>query len=116
MRFLFFRKFHPQHRIAKYYLVGYCLAEHRIELGEIESAAERGEGVGRAVGVYNADSKEIVLFYVGETEDKQLLGALTCALPRYMLPARLVKMTALPLTDNGKINRTYLKSLAANEN
>lgn len=89
---------------------------HRIELGEIESAAERGEGVGRAVCVYNADSKEIVLFYVGETEDKQLLGALTCALPRYMLPARLVKMTALPLTDNGKINRTYLKSLAANEN
>ena len=88
---------------------------HRIELGEIESAAQKCEGVDRAVCVYNADSKEIVLFYVGNTEDKPLLSALTSALPRYMLPARLIKMTSLPLTDNGKINRTYLKSLAVNE-
>ena len=81
---------------------------HRIELGEIESAAMKREDVARAVCLYNKDKKEIALFYVGEPDEKQMLTELAQALPRYMLPSYVEKMKALPLTDNGKIDRRTL--------
>lgn len=81
---------------------------HRIELGEIESAAMKREDVSRAVCLYNADKKVIALFYVGVCEEEGLSEYLTSVLPRYMLPAYIEKMSALPLTDNGKIDRRTL--------
>lgn len=81
---------------------------HRIELGEIESAAMKHDGVSRAVCLYNADKKVIALFYVGDISQKELSEHLCTALPRYMLPAHVEKMSALPLTDNGKIDRRAL--------
>ncbi len=81
---------------------------HRIELGEIETAAEKREDVSRAVCVYNKDKKEIVLFYVGGADEKSVMSALAERLPRYMLPSTVTRLDALPLTDNGKINRTEL--------
>jgi acyl-CoA synthetase (AMP-forming)/AMP-acid ligase II len=84
---------------------------HRIELGEIETAAEKGAEVSRAVCVYNKDKKEIALFYVGKSEEKAVSAALSAALPRYMLPASVTHLGALPLTDNGKINRKELLTL-----
>ena len=86
---------------------------HRIELGEIESAAMKRDDVARAVCVYNKDKKEIALFYVGDCDQKQLSAALTESLPRYMLPAFCEKMSAIPLTDNGKIDRRALGERAA---
>ena len=81
---------------------------HRIELGEIESAAMKNDGVSRAVCLYNADKKEIALFYVGECDQKELLAYISALLPRYMIPSYIEKMNALPLTDNGKIDRRTL--------
>ena len=81
---------------------------HRIELGEIESAAMKCVDVSRAVCVYAKEKKEIALFYVGQTEEKSLLSGLSEMLPRYMLPARIQKLTAIPLTDNGKVDRRRL--------
>ena len=86
---------------------------HRIELGEIEAAALKVEGVRRACCVYDAEGKRIVLYYVGEPDDKALLGALGTYLPRYMLPSVLQRLSDLPLTDNGKIDRRTLKERAA---
>jgi non-ribosomal peptide synthetase component F len=84
---------------------------HRIELGEIESAAMKQSGVTRAVCVYNKDKKEIAMFYVGECEEKALASALSAQLPRYMLPARISRLAAIPLTDNGKVDRRTLLTM-----
>jgi len=85
---------------------------HRIELGEIESAALRCEGVGRAACVYDADGKRIALFYAGDADEDHIARALVELLPRYMLPSILQRLEALPLTDNGKIDRRALKARA----
>ncbi len=86
---------------------------HRIELGEIEAAALKADGVRRACCVYDAEGKRIVLYYVGETEERALLASMASYLPRYMLPAALQRLSELPLTDNGKIDRRTLKERAA---
>lgn len=85
---------------------------HRIELGEIESAAMKQDGVARAVCVYAKERKAIALFYVGESDEMTVGKALADVLPRYMLPSLTRKLSAIPLTDNGKINRTELLSMA----
>lgn len=86
---------------------------HRIELGEIEAAALKQEGVRRACCVYDADAKRIVLFFVGAVETETLSAHLSAYLPRYMLPALLIPLGELPLTDNGKIDRRGLREKAA---
>ncbi len=86
---------------------------HRIELGEIEAAALRCDGVSRTLCVYDADRKRLVLFYEGSAEEKELNAYLGTYLPRYMLPSVLQHLTAMPLTDNGKLDRRTLKEQAA---
>ena len=85
---------------------------HRIELGEIESAAMKQENVSRACCVYDDNAKRIVLYFVGESEDKALLMHLNTLLPRYMLPTEIIKLDTMPLTPNGKIDRKGLKERA----
>ena len=85
---------------------------HRIELGEIEAAALKAEDVARACCVYDDEAKRIALFYVGESDEPSLSKALAALLPRYMLPAILEKLPALPSTTNGKIDRKGLKERA----
>lgn len=89
---------------------------HRIELGEIEAAALRSDAVRMACCVYDNNAKRIVLFYVGEAQDKVLVGHLITLLPRYMLPAELIKLEVMPLTPNGKIDRKGLREMAENKN
>ncbi len=81
---------------------------HRIELGEIDSAAMKHEKVSRTVCLYDAEGKRILLFYTGECDEKELISFVSAQLPRYMLPAVVRKLTAMPLTDNGKIDRRSL--------
>ena len=84
----------------------------RIELGEIDSAAQKNKAVRRTACVYDNEAKRIVLFYVGDIEEKELSSFLAEYLPRYMMPAICVKMSAIPLTDNGKTDRRALKEMA----
>jgi acyl-CoA synthetase (AMP-forming)/AMP-acid ligase II len=77
---------------------------HRIELGEIESAANKCDGVRSSCCVYDNEAKRIVLFFVGEAQKDALLRELAVYLPRYMLPAHIEKLDALPFTANGKID------------
>ena len=87
---------------------------HRIELGDIEATSLRAEGVGRACCVYDKNKKRIILFYVGDIEAEALQKYLSGVLPRYMLPAHYEKLSVLPLTDNGKIDRRSLRERAEN--
>lgn len=88
---------------------------HRIELGEIEAATAKCNGITRACCVYDAQSKRIVLYYTGNTDEKALLNELKDSLPRYMLPARCVLLAQMPLTPNGKLDRKLLKERAEEE-
>ena len=81
---------------------------HRIELGEIETAALECDGVGRSACVYNDAAKEIVLFYTGMGGENSLMTQLVTRIPRYMLPAKIIKLDVMPLTDNGKLDRRFL--------
>ncbi len=85
---------------------------HRIELGEIEAAAAKCRGVSRAVCVYNKEKKAIVLYYTGDAAEGDVTRELSSLLPRYMLPAAVVRLEALPLTDNGKADRRRLAEMA----
>ncbi len=80
----------------------------RIELGEIEAVAQGTDGVERACCAYNDRRKRIVLFYEGGLDEEALRVELAARLPHYMVPGKLLRMEALPLTKNGKVDRTAL--------
>ena len=85
---------------------------HRIELGEIDAAAQKHESVQRTACVYDDVHKRIVLFYVGYVEERALTSFLLEYLPRYMVPANVVRLDAIPLTENGKTDRRTLRARA----
>jgi amino acid adenylation domain-containing protein len=90
----------------------------RIEIGEIEAQLLRAPGVrdGAVVVTEGADqSKHLVAFCSGDRplDPGVLRDRLATALPNYMVPAAIHWRNALPLTENGKIDRKVLVRLAA---
>lgn len=83
---------------------------HRIELGEIEANVNLLEGIRLSGCIYDEVKGRIVLYYVGDMEEKELAAALRERLPRYMLPNRTLRLADMPFTANGKIDRTALKN------
>ncbi len=88
---------------------------YRIELGEIESQLRAYPGIREAVVVAREEEgggKRLVGYYVPEVRQepqvKSLREHLKQHLPEYMLPAALVRLTALPLTTNRKLDRRAL--------
>jgi len=81
---------------------------NRIELGEIESAALRMDSIHRVCCLYDTANKRIVLFYVGVSEEREVVAFLRHFLPRYMIPAICVRLEQMPLTPNGKMDRKLL--------
>ncbi len=87
---------------------------HRIELGEIEVSASFVDPVQMAACIYDKNKGKIVLFYVGNCTEKDLLTALKERLPRYMIPGKIFRLDTMPLTANGKLNRVELKNVYEN--
>lgn len=89
---------------------------HRIELGEIESALREHPEVQSAIVVTQGEGawKRQLVAYVVPGLDAPPAGALrdflSARLPAYMVPAAWVFLDALPLTDNGKVDRRALPS------
>lgn len=83
---------------------------HRIELGEIEHAMQILNGVNRACCLFWEEKQRIIAFYDGNANKKDVLLALRETLPTFMLPNAIIPLEQLPITDNGKINRTILRS------
>jgi len=90
----------------------------RIEIGEIENHILKLPGVraGAVVVTEGADkNKHLVAFCSGDgpLDPGVLRDQLAQALPAYMVPAAIHWRQALPLTENGKIDRQALVALAA---
>ena len=81
----------------------------RIELGEIEAVAAACEKVTRVCCLYDEKRRQIILFYIGSAEKKEILPLLRENLPPYMIPKRLMQLPEFPFTVNGKIDRMKLK-------
>lgn len=87
---------------------------YRIELGEIENTLSHLEEVKSAVAAVK-DNQHIIVFIVKErsfaaskdceTSIRQQLGNI---LPEYMQPSAYAFIDAIPLTNNGKVDRTAL--------
>ncbi len=85
----------------------------RIELGEIEARLAEYPAVREAVvlALGEGADKRLVAYVVAE-HDEQLIGAirdhLAALLPDYMVPTAFVRLDALPLSPNGKLDRRAL--------
>lgn len=82
---------------------------HRIELEEIELHLNSVTGVDRACCLFDEKRNKIVAFFVGDGDDRAIAKALLRKLPKYMLPNVYHRLEVLPITKNGKINRSQLK-------
>ncbi|UXA69068.1 non-ribosomal peptide synthase/polyketide synthase [Xanthomonas prunicola] len=85
----------------------------RIELGEIQAALRACDGIHEAVVIARQDSPgalRLVAYLVGDgaTSPDALRTQLGLRLPDYMVPAAYVRLDALPLTANGKLERRAL--------
>ncbi|MEY8240025.1 MAG: amino acid adenylation domain-containing protein [Cycloclasticus sp.] len=85
---------------------------YRIELGEIEAALEQQSGVKQAVVTASTSKGQTRLVgYVTGAQTlfaSDLTRALKNQLPGYMVPALLMRLDALPLGRNGKVDRNAL--------
>ncbi|MGS0628394.1 non-ribosomal peptide synthetase, partial [Photorhabdus asymbiotica] len=85
---------------------------YRIELGEIETALTLHPQVKQAVAIDREHNghKALVAYLVteGALSDDKLVRHLSSRLPDYMLPACFIRIDAVPLTLNGKVDRQAL--------
>jgi len=85
----------------------------RIELGEIESALESHPQVQASAAIVREDrpgDRRLVAYFVADAtlEAAQLREHLSQRLPEAMLPSAYVRLDAMPLTRNGKVDRRAL--------
>lgn len=87
---------------------------HRIEPGEIEAALDEHDQITRNCVVAlpgENGSKRIAAYYVsrnGQLSDGDLRMFLSAKLPEFMIPSFFVHLEGLPLTLNGKVDRSAL--------
>lgn len=86
---------------------------HRIELGEIENSILNLDGIKSAavtINIDNAGDKYLSAYYVSDNdiETSIVREFVSRSLPEYMVPSFFIKMDALPLTTNGKVDRKEL--------
>ena len=87
----------------------------RIELGEIESVLIKKAQVAAAVVILREDiagAPRLVAYYVEQSgalrSNEELRTLLAEDLPEYMIPSAWVRLESLPLSPNGKLDRTAL--------
>ena len=85
---------------------------HRVELEEIDAAFERQPGVERCRCVYDARRERICAFFEGD-EASRLREGVARYLPAALVPGRIARVDAMPLTKNGKVDRARLLELSS---
>ena len=83
---------------------------YRIELGEIETNINALDGITLCACIYDANNKQIVLFYEGNKLKEEDVNKFACEkLVSYMRPNKIIKVSKMPYNANGKIDRVKLK-------
>ncbi len=96
------------------------LRGYRIELGEIENTISQfSENLQQVIVVVKIVQKEQVLvaYYVESSvvNKSQLRSYLAEHLPSYMIPNHFVKLSFIPLTPNGKVNKKALPDVISSD-
>jgi len=88
---------------------------HRIEPGEIETVLTMHQGVKHVSVVAQTDengTKRLIAYYACSSADgptpRELRQFLQGKLPQYMVPSLFVVLESLPLSNNGKVDRSAL--------
>jgi len=88
---------------------------HRIEPGEIETVLTMHQGVKHVSVVAQTDengTKRLIAYYACSSEGgpapRELRQFLQGKLPQYMVPSLFVALESLPLSTNGKVDRSAL--------
>lgn len=86
---------------------------YRIELGEIEAALLAHKKITETVATVRTDksnNQRIVAYYVSNENINhgEIKALVSEKLPEYMRPRAFVKLSAIPLTSNGKVARDLL--------
>lgn len=84
---------------------------HRIELEEIDTALNCLCGVERACTFFDDKKNKVVAFYVGADDRRAIIEEMKTKVPEFMIPNVFIQVEEMPLTQNGKIDRNYLKEL-----
>jgi amino acid adenylation domain-containing protein len=92
---------------------------YRIEPGEIESCLTNHQSINKSVvRVFESGrGKELVAYLestVLDLDEQTVKSYLASQLPEYMIPARIIKLEQLPITQNGKIDYHKLPSVSEN--
>ncbi|WP_142670043.1 non-ribosomal peptide synthetase, partial [Bacillus sp. 196mf] len=83
----------------------------RIELGEIEAVLGKNPSIREVAVVAQDDTfgdKQLIAYVAGEGSIQNWREYITEKLPNYMVPAHFIKLDALPLTINGKVDTKSL--------
>ncbi|WP_107314824.1 non-ribosomal peptide synthetase [Burkholderia metallica] len=92
---------------------------YRVEPGEVSAAVRAAGPVAQAetLAIEHDGRVRLATFVVmrdgAHFDEAALRAALAAKLPDYMVPAQFVALARLPVTANGKIDRTALRDLAA---
>lgn len=88
---------------------------HRVEPGEVEAILGRHPGVRRAAVIARPDARgerRLLAYFVGATPGRpdpaELKDYLAGLLPHFMIPAAFTRLESLPLSPNGKVDRSRL--------
>jgi amino acid adenylation domain-containing protein len=87
----------------------------RVELGEIEAILKQHPTVEEAVAAVkgeDADDKRLVAYFISDSDESIIVSELRQlfydSLPEYMAPSAFVKLSEMPMTRTGKIDRNAL--------
>ncbi|MBT2575786.1 amino acid adenylation domain-containing protein, partial [Bacillus sp. ISL-51] len=86
---------------------------YRVELGEIEAALRHIDGVKEAAVIDRtgpSGNKELIAYMSlqADMDTEKVRSHLSHRLPNYMVPAYMMELEALPLSQNGKLDRKAL--------
>jgi amino acid adenylation domain-containing protein len=89
---------------------------HRIEVGEVEAVIGQHGGIREAVVVAREETegdKRLIAYVIleqgADADETELRHYLKSKLPDHMIPSWIVMVEAVPLTPNGKIDRSALR-------
>lgn len=83
---------------------------HRIELEEIEHSMNQIQGLEKSCCLMDYRKNQLVAFYLGEAASGLVRTELKKRVPLYMIPHKIIPISQMPLTKNGKTDRDYFRS------